>query len=59
MEGFSLNDIQALSINRNDETSGSFRRRKELVGKLQLSKLFGNNMMRREHEEIYLWLKEV
>lgn len=30
MEGFSLNDIQALSMNRDDQP-GSFRRRKELV----------------------------
>lgn len=31
MEGFSLNDIQALSINRTDDHNGSFRKKKELV----------------------------
>lgn len=34
MEGFSLNDIQALSINRNDDNNGSFRKKKELVSVL-------------------------
>lgn len=34
MEGFSLNDIQALSINRNEDHNGSFRKKKELVSVL-------------------------
>lgn len=38
MEGFTLNDIQALSINRDDQQDGSFRKKKELVSSIILSK---------------------
>lgn len=31
MEGFTMVDLQALSINRDDHNNGSFRRKKELV----------------------------
>lgn len=38
MEGFSLNDIQSLAINRDDQP-GSFRRRKELVSDLYVASI--------------------
>lgn len=33
MEGFTMTDLQALSINRDDINNGSFRKKKELVSK--------------------------
>jgi hypothetical protein len=34
MDGFNMNDLQALTINR-DDTNGSFRKKRELVSALE------------------------
>lgn len=37
MEGFTMTDLQALSINRDDHTNGSFRKKRELVSNFKIS----------------------